>query len=310
MDIGTAKPSKEEQKLIPHHMIDCAGIKEEYNVSLYVNSANRVISEILYRNKIPLIVGGTGLYVKALIDGLFEGPSGDEKIRSELEKKAREEGLPSLYSTLKEIDHVSSEKIMPNDKRRIIRALEVYYVTGKPISSFQKQWNKSLTSVLSPEGRGREEESSSEGRGRGEEPSPDGRGKGEGVREKNIIIGLNRERKDLYERINKRVEDMFNSGLVEEVKGLIRKGLLENKTARQALGYKEVIDFLDGKYSLLETKEIVKTNTRHFAKRQLTWFRKDDRVRWIAVQKEDNEDDIAYKIMEIAGKEWKKTINT
>jgi tRNA dimethylallyltransferase len=260
MDIGTAKPSKEEQIEVSHYMIDCVDISQEYNVSLYVQDANKIISEIQSRNKTPIIVGGTGMYVRALIDGLFEGLSGDEKVRNELDKRAETEGLDSLYEELKKVDSISFLKIKSKDKKRIIRALEVYYVTGKPISSFQTQWKK----------------------------------------KKDVcIIGLNRDRKNLYERINSRVDKMFEDGLIEEVKGLMQKGLVENKTARQALGYKEVISFLEGKSSFDETKEVVKMMTRRYAKRQLTWFRKDDRVKWIDIAKEESIESVVKKIKEI-----------
>ncbi len=257
MDIGTAKPSKEEQRKIPHHMIDCVDISQEYNVSLYTKETNLVINEIQSKNKTALVVGGTGLYVKALVDGLFEGFSGDEKVRDELNKRAEGKGIEILYEELKKNDPTGVLKIKPKDKKRIIRALEVFYVTGKPISFFQTQWSK----------------------------------------KKDVcIIGLNRNREDLYKRINLRVEDMFKNGLVEEVKGLMRGGLANNKTARQALGYKEVIRFLEGDISLDETKELVKMMTRRFAKRQLTWFKKDDRVKWIVIEKDENVDSVLKNI--------------
>lgn len=259
MDIGTAKPSNEEQKSAPHYMISLIPLTQEYNVALYVNDANKAIDKIQTNNKIPLVVGGTGLYMKALIDGLFSGPSGNEEIRMKLEKRIEKEGLSILYDELKKADPQSSEKIKPQDKRRIVRALEVYYVTGRPISTFQKEW----------------------------------------VAEKKdaVIIGLNRERKDLYERIDERVERMFEDGFVNEVRMLIGQGLRENKTAGHALGYKEILNYIYGKYTLEETKELVKRNTRRFAKRQLTWFGKDKRIKWVVINNSNSIDDIVEKIL-------------
>lgn len=243
MDIGTAKPTEEERTIVPHHMIDILDLSEEYNVSQYVKDADKAIADIQKRNKIPLVVGGTGLYVKALIDGLFVGPKADKVIRDRLE------GMDSLYEELRRVDPVSSARIKPQDRRRIIRALEVYYITGKPISSFQTQWHKRR-----------------------------------GV----FLIGLNRDREELYNRIDKRVEKMFQDGFVSEVKRLMGDGLTQNKTASQALGYKEILGYVDGKYTLDETKDLIKKNTRRFARRQLTWFRKDDRVRWFFIQKDED----------------------
>lgn len=258
MDIGTAKPSKEDQKIIPHHMISVVDLTEEYNVARYLEDANSAINDIKKRNKIPLIVGGTGLYYKALVDGLFIGPSGNSEVREKLNNRE----VQSLYNELTKIDPTSANRIKSQDKRKIIRALEVYYLTGKPISEFQTQWNKKAGEY--------------------------------------IIIGLNRNREDLYNRINLRVEKMFKDGLVSEVEKLKDKGLEQNKTARQALGYKEILEYLDGKHTLDHVKELIKQNTRHFAKRQLTWFRKDDRVSWILLDEVENVNIVIDKVEKIA----------
>lgn len=260
MDIGTAKPQREEQEIIPHHLIDIVDLTKEYNVKQYLVDANKVIRDIQKRNKIPLIVGGTGLYVKALIDGLFSGPGANEDIRKKLEERIKKEGLESLYAEFKKIDPISAARIKLQDKRRIIRALEVYYITGRPISSLQTQW---------------------------------------GGKAHVCIIGLNRDRKDLYSRIDNRVEKMFKDGLVSEVKQLIKKGLTQNKTASQALGYKEVLGYIDGQYTLEDAKELAKRNTRHFAKRQLTWFKKDDRVTWIVLEVDEDVNTTVLKILNI-----------
>ena len=258
MDIGTDKPTKQDQKKIKHYLIDIIDLNKEYNVGIYIEDAGKVIQDIIKRGKIPLVVGGTGLYIKALIDGLFPGPEKNEKIRQELGQRIENEGLNVLYEELKKCDLPASEKINPNDSRRIIRALEVYYITGKPISSFQSQWNKNKDC---------------------------------------IIIGLNRNREELYEKIDKRVDGMLDGGLVEEVKKLLKLGLRDNKTAMQALGYKEIIDYLDGKYDLSETISLIKRNTRRFARRQLTWFNKDDRVKWFLINKDEKIDTIIEEIL-------------
>lgn len=257
MDIGTAKPSLGERDNILHHMIDIVDLDVEYNAARYVKDADSIITQIQERNRVPLIAGGTGLYVKALIDGLFPGPAGDREIRDKLGKK----DLNALYGELKKVDPVSSKRINQNDKRRIIRALEVFYKTGRPISSFQTQWEK---------------------------------------RRDVIIIGLNRDRRDLYNRIDKRVDKMFQDGFVEEVKGLVDKGLSQNKTASQALGYKEIMQYLGGRYTLEETMHLLKQNTRRLAKRQLTWFRKDDRVKWLLIQEGEDTGITVNRIREAA----------
>lgn len=259
MDIATDKPTREQRKLIPHHIIDIVGIDKQYDVFQYKETAEKIINNIQNKNKIPLIVGGTGLYVKALIDGLFIGPSGNERIRNNLEKRVNKDGLSCLYKELKEIDPIASSKININDKRRIIRALEVYHTTGKPISSFQNQWNKKNNS---------------------------------------IIIGLNREKQDLYNRIDKRIDWMFENGLIEETKELIKLGIMKNKTAWQALGYKEVKEYIYGKCSLDCVKDLLKCNTHMFAKRQLTWFKKDDRVKWFLIKEHEKIEDIQEKIID------------
>lgn len=254
MDIGTAKPTPKERDVVPHHMINIIDLNQEYNVARYVKDAGEVVSSIQERHKMPLVVGGTGLYVRALIDGLFIGPEADKVIRDRLE------GMDSLYGELQRVDPVSSARIKPQDKRRIIRALEVYYITGKPISSLQTQWDK---------------------------------------RKDVIIIGLNRDRRDLYNRIDERVEKMFQDGFIDEVRRLSGEGLIQNKTASQALGYKEILEYLGGRHTLDGTVDLIKKNTRHFAKRQLTWFRKDDRVRWIHLQQEEDVCVTVKKIVEV-----------
>lgn len=267
MDIATAKPTKQEQREIPHSMIDIVPVTEEYDVARYVCNAKKAIAVIKEHNKIPLVVGGTGLYVKALVDGLFSGPEKDRKLRNDLEERCQKNGVGELYQELQKIDKDAAKKINIQDKRRIIRALEVYYLTGKPISILQREWGK----------EGADQESY-------------------------CLVGLNRARSDLYERINERVEKMFAQGIVAETEELLQHGLRQNRVAFQALGYKEICEFLDGKCTLEETKEKLKQKSRNFAKRQLTWFCKDDRVNWFSIAKDEKPEVTVEMILEFLNK--------
>lgn len=245
--IITSKPSPDILKKIKHYFVDIISVKDTYNVFLYFKEATELIKK-LYKERIPTIVcGGTGLYFKALLDGIFEGASADEKLRQELKKEAEKKGKEYLYNKLKKIDPQTAEKISPSDLKRIIRALEVYYLTGKTISWYKKR-SKGLW---------------------GEVPIK--------------IFGLTLERNLLYKRINERVEDMFRKGAVEEVKKILEIG--PSITAEKIIGIKEIGLFLEGQVSLEEAKELMKKNTRHFAKRQFTWFRKDERIDWIDVER-------------------------
>jgi tRNA dimethylallyltransferase len=246
MDIGTAKPTEAERKGIPHHLIDIRNPDEEWTVSDFVNETKKAIEEIENKGKTPIIVGGTGLYLWSLVNGFsFPITPADKDLRAKLEK----EPALALHSRLSSIDPAAAEKIHPNDKKRIIRALEVYELTGKPISQMQKN-NSTNSPHLSV---------------------------GNSVYS---LIGLNPPREVLYERINERVDSMISKGLIEEVAGLKAKGYGKKLTSMQALGYKEVLDYLDGKYSREEMIEELKKRTRNFARRQMTWFRRFKDVKW------------------------------
>jgi len=242
MDIGTAKPTPEERAEVRHHLIDVVEPTEDFSVGRYRELAQAAIEDIHHRGKVALICGGSGLYVRALVDGLFEGPEADWELRKKLSEEAEREGPEALHSRLRELDPDAAEKLSPKDVRRVIRALEVHGKTRRPISQFQHQWKL-----------------------RQQEPA---------------MLGLIMDREVLYERIEHRVENMFQRGLVEETRRLLERGLRGNRTAMQAIGYKEVIGFLDGLYSIEDAKRLLKRNTRRYAKRQLTWFRKDDRIKW------------------------------
>jgi tRNA dimethylallyltransferase len=237
MDVGTAKPSFELRRLVPHHLIDLLEPHEDFSVAQYVSAAGCAAEEIVARGRTPLFVGGTGLYLRSLLRGVFEGPSADPELRRELEADAARLTSDDLHGRLQSVDPLSANRIHPNDVRRMIRALEVYAHTGRPLSEFQRQ------QPLPPDQRPRN------------------------------VFWLSPPRAWLHERINRRVEKMFAEGLLEEVRGLLASPRPLSRTAGQALGYQEAIDLLQGRSSLDETVARIQTRTRQFAKRQHTWFR-------------------------------------
>ncbi len=250
MDIGTAKPSKAELKEIRHYLIDAVSPREDWSVADFTERANELIVAINKKRMLPIMVGGTGLYLNAFLEG-FEFPiiPANKALREELEKEAKKIGSEGLHKRLKKVDKKAAERINPADLKRIIRALEVYEQTGKPISKLQK--------------------------------------KNPAARKYNIqIIGLNMERDRLYKKIEERADKMVESGLIDEVKTLVDKGYNKNLPSMQALGYKEVIDYLEGKYNKEEMIKLLKKNTRNSARRQLVWFRRLERVKWFDVEKE------------------------
>ena len=245
-DIGTDKTPLERQKGIPHHLLDVACPSTQFTAADFCRLALEAATSIINRNKIPIIVGGTGLYLKALLDGLF--PEGKRKpvLRQKLEREVEEKGLESLREKLKEVDPVYFQKIGKNDKLRIIRALEVFTSTKKPLS---KHFLASRSFV----------------------------------EDFNIIkIGLKLERNELYKRIEERVEKMFSQGIIQEVQNLLRKGVKENSPPFRALGYKYVVKFLKKEITLEEAMALTKKETRHYAKRQMTWFKKMDGIKWFS----------------------------
>lgn len=250
MDIISSKPSQKIRAQIPHHLIDIAGPGQEYSVAEFVRQAEDKIRQILGKKKVPLIVGGSGLYVDSLLYGLFrEGPK-NTVLRKRLNHEAEIFGGKELYRRLKELDPESAANIHPNNLRRVIRALEVCLLTrGK--FSFLKQKRSGLIDRYD-------------------------------VR----IFGLNLKRDELYRRIDERVDRMFGAGLVKEVAGLLKKKL--SRTAKQALGIKEVEGYLKQEYDLERAKYLLKRNTRHFAKRQITWFRRNRFIEWIGSTLDDS----------------------
>jgi tRNA dimethylallyltransferase len=251
MDIGTAKPPREARERIKYHLIDVVEPSETFNVGKFLDLAHDAIKQIKHRKKRIIAAGGTALYIKALLYGLFEGPGSDTQIRSELQAEAENEGLEQLYQRLTEIDPVTAERIGRRDHKRIIRALEVYEITGKPISSLQQQFDA-------------------------EQPLHNW-----------TIIGLRREKSVENSRINQRVKKMIAAGLVDEVKGLLAEERPLSQQARCAIGYAEIIDYLNGKISLKDATELIKKNTRRFAKNQRTWFKTFKNVNWLDIEAEE-----------------------
>jgi len=244
LDIGTSKPSAEDRNKVRHHFVDILEPTEEYSAGVFGHDARKCIEAIIARGKQPILIGGSGLYVKAVIDGFFDGPQKDPELRSELEERLKSEGQEALFATLKRVDPISASSMDSTKTRRVIRALEVYYKTGKPLSAHFKEQGRS--SWL-----------------------------------ESFQYGIDRTRQDLYERINGRVDAMLSRGLVEEVKRLISQGYSRSLNALNSVGYKEVFEYLENVHSYEEMVEDIKRNTRRFAKRQLTWFRADRRIQWI-----------------------------
>ena len=246
MDIGTAKPTREEQARVPHHLIDIRSPDEDFSVAEYVEAASAAITEIVQRGNMPILVGGTGMYIEKLLYGLFEGPGRDETFRKEIIAFADTHGNLALHQRLQQVDPATAQRLHPNDRTRIIRALEVHHLTGAPISAFQQE-------ALTPEQ----------------------------CRYVTAFFVISAERDELYARINARVEGMIAAGLVEEVERLYQQGFYQEFAPLKSLGYKEIGEFLAGKYDLPSAIELIQRNTRHYAKRQLTWFRKYADARWI-----------------------------
>jgi tRNA dimethylallyltransferase len=264
LDIGTAKPSAKERARVRHHLIDVVDLTESFDAAKFIQLANAAVKEIQARGHVPIFCGGTGLYFKAFLEGLGEAPPADEKLRAQLEAMPR----ASLLGELAEKDPATFEKIDRNNARRVVRAVEVIRLTGKPFSVQQASWADSVAG--------------------GKKSGLDGVSP--------HLIGLARETGDLRARIDRRVEVMFASGLVEETRRLLECGLAQNKTAMQALGYRQVVEHLRGERSLPETVELVKIKTRQFAKRQMTWFKRQLDLEWIELKPDDSANDVAHRI--------------
>jgi tRNA dimethylallyltransferase len=302
LNIGTAKPGPAERACVPHHLIDVVDLNEAFDAAQFARLAHAVVQDVQARGKLPILCGGTGLYFKAFLKGVGDAPPADAKLRAELEATPPEE----LLRELERRDPATFAKIDRKNPRRVIRALEVIRLTGKPFSEQRAEWNDLMTSPLSPnsgvEGKSAvaSERSTMESASASSLPrSPKGgEGRGEGADCSVSFFGLFRQPADLHVRINARVDLMFRRGLVEEVRGLLTHGLAENRTAMQAIGYRQVVEHLRGERDLAETIELVKIRTRQFAKRQMTWFRRHAQVKWLAVGAEDSGNVIETRIME------------
>ena len=262
MDIGTAKPTPAERTQVAHHLVDVLDPWESASVAWWLDQAKRSCEDIEARGKQPLFVGGTPLYLKALISGLFDGPPADEAIRQRLIDEAQTLGSDSLHKRLAAVDPVCAERIHPNDVRRMVRALEVHELTGKPMSAWQTQWPSSRQPAADsrqpiPDG----------------DPLPDSDLLPAACCLRPAVLCLDLPREELYDRINRRVEAMFAAGLVEEMRQLRAMERPLSLEASQALGYKEVFNLLDGTVALNETIARVQMRSRNFAKRQIAWFR-------------------------------------
>jgi tRNA dimethylallyltransferase len=287
MDIGTAKPTAEEQKKVKHHLVDVIEPWEEFSLAQYITAAEKCAAEIAGRNKKTLFVGGTPLYLKGLLRGIFQGPSADDEFRRNLAEEAAQHEPPWLHEELKKVDPAAAARLHPNDERRLIRALEVHRLTGTPISELQRQFDI-----------------------------------GRPADECKVFV-LDWPREKLHERIDRRVEEMFVQGLVEEVRALV--GQVSNlsngmrpdenqtnlfkrqvgnlsylsKTAGQGVGYREVVEHIGGLHSLEETIELVKIHTRQLAKRQSTWFRSLSECRFVVMDERYRPGDVASEILAI-----------
>ena len=261
MDIGTAKPTAEEMDGVPHHMIDVADPEEDFSVARYVEMASACVDGILSRGKLPIVAGGTGLYVDSLLSGrTFAAFSPDSSLRKELEAELAERGGEAMLAELARVDPEAASRLHPNDHKRIVRALEVYRSTGKTISEHNRE-----TQALPP------------------------RYEALTIGLNALTIGLNfQDRADLWARIDARVDQMAADGLEREVRELLSSGLSPRCTAMQAIGYKEFVAAVEGDMTWREAEELVKLRSRQYAKRQLTWFRRNPAVHWLLWEKNPN----------------------
>jgi tRNA dimethylallyltransferase len=257
LDIGTAKPSAEERKKIPHHLIDVCDLTENFDAAQFVRLAQKAVEEIQSRNRTPIFCGGTGLYFNAYLSGLGEAPATNPELRAELESLPFEK----LLHELREKDSATYEKIDKQNPRRVVRAIEVIRLTGKKFSEQRAEWKAQSA-----------------------------------VPNKINFYCLTRAAADMHTRINVRVDDMFRRGLVSETRELLKRGLEQNKTAMQAIGYRQVVEHLRGERDLAKTIELVKSRTRQFAKRQLTWFRRHGNCKWIELKPDESLEKCVQKI--------------
>ena len=265
MDIGTAKPSPDDRARVPHHLVDLADPGDAFSTGRYLEAATAAIAEVAARGRRPLFVGGTALYLKALTEGFFDGPTADWELRNRLEAEAAEHGPPALHARLRQVDPAAAGRIHPNDLRRIVRALEVHETTGRPISELQTQFGSPSSRYAC------------------------------------TLVGLRWSREHLHERIGRRVGAMLAAGLVGEVRRLLAAPGGMSHSASQFVGYREIIAHLEGEYNLDEAVERIKRRTRQFAKRQDTWFRKFPQIRWVDAAPDTPPDHLARAVIVALG---------
>ncbi len=270
MDIGTAKASQSDRTQVKHHLIDIVDPDQDFSVADYQKRVDELIPKIVKKGKIPILVGGTGLYIKAIIQGfLFPEMETNIELRRKLEKEAEKYGNEYVHKKLEEIDIELANKLHPNDLRRVIRGIEIYKETGNTITYYKKK----------------------------QKATP--------MRYNALKIGLTREREKLYKRINQRIDIMIENGLINEVENLLNSGYDIGMTALQGLGYKEIVGYLDNEYSFDEAVRILKRDTRHFAKRQITWFKRDNDINWFNLSQK-NKNQVFIEILDLI-KKWSKT---
>ncbi len=255
MDIGTAKPTAAEQSRIPHHFIDIRDPDELYSAGEYGREARQVIQGLLANSVVPLVVGGSGFYIRALVDGLFAPQESDANVKKRWRQRYDEEGPEAVWALLNDVDPASAVRLHPHDRQRIVRALEVYDLTGAPISTWQE--GDEVPAAFTP-----------------------------------VMIGCYRERSHLVQRIEQRVDAMIEAGLVDEVQSLQQRGYSPDLNALRTVGYQEVFAYLQGEMNREEMIEAIRINTRQYAKRQMTWFRRDRRIRWIDLDAGDGVDEV------------------
>ncbi len=283
LDIISAKPSPADRQAITHHLIDIADPAEQFDVARYVRLAREAVAGIRGRGRMPLVAGGSGMYVRALLDGIFEGPARDAALRDRLEREIAEEGLAPLHERLKKLDPQAGARIHPHDKKRIIRALEVYECSGRTVSSLRTEWDAA--------------------------PAPCGGGPcfSAGLRCRASLFGLRRTREEIIQRIDERVERMFARGAVEEVKEILGSGIDPGAAILQSLGFDEIREYLSGRLALAEAKGLLKKNTRAFAKRQITWFGRDGRIQWMQISGGEEPGATAERIVQLLAKDAVRT---
>ena len=262
MDVATDKPTPEQREKVPHRLIDLVDPDESFNAGDYRRLALQNIERLYGEGRLPLIVGGTGLYVRTLIHGLCEAPPANEAYRASLLQEARRRGRQFLHGELQRIDPELAERLHPHDEVKIMRALEVHHLSGRRLSEMQRQHRFSQQPFCL------------------------------------LIIGLMRDRECLYRNINDRVDEMFQRGIVEETAGLLAQGYGRELGAMKGLGYRQIAGYLAGEYDEAEARRILKRDTRHFAKRQLTWFRKEPGLRWWSLNTQGSPDLVAERLLE------------